>query len=341
MARFRQSFLVRTVFGLLARVLALLVVLDLLACLVPVDFSSIPYLSVLVAGTPWFILVGLLALVLALLSSKWFTALLMIICLAVNISWQYPFYSGEGDLPDRALKAVTAESPDRADDTARVMTMNVYKGRADADAIVKAVRDNRVEVLALQETTAPFLDRLHQAGILKYLPYEQTASADKKYGNGLWTAAPMESPAKDDVNSVASQMPAGYVPFSGGRTRVRFVSVHTTSPTKGYWSMWKRSLGEVGNLKGHQDTRYVLLGDFNATWDHAPFRDLLGDRFQDAARQAGHGMTPTWPADRTGVPRLVAIDHIVVDKGIRAGQLKTLKIAGSDHDALLGTLVVD
>ena len=33
------------------------------------------------------------------------------------------------------------------------MTCNVYKGHADAAAIVNAVRDNHVEVLALQETT--------------------------------------------------------------------------------------------------------------------------------------------------------------------------------------------
>ena len=40
---------------------------------------------------------------------------------------------------------------------ARVMTFNVYKGQADAQSIVNLVRDQRVEVLALQETTDDFV----------------------------------------------------------------------------------------------------------------------------------------------------------------------------------------
>ena len=37
------------------------------------------------------------------------------------------------------------------------MTFNVYKGAADPQAIVELVRDQRVEVLALQETTGDFV----------------------------------------------------------------------------------------------------------------------------------------------------------------------------------------
>ncbi|WP_297317439.1 endonuclease/exonuclease/phosphatase family protein [uncultured Bifidobacterium sp.] len=341
MSKFRQSFLVRLVFGWWARILAIASLLVLGARMLPAWFPVLPYLPDLVALTPWFILVDLLALVLALTASKWMTALILIGALALNVSWQYPFYGGGQGLSDKTLTNMSLGHPDRTDGSARVMTLNVYKGQADVRTIVQTVKENRVEVLALQEVTDDFVQRLEDAGIDEYLPYKKVSSADGKYGNGIWTATPMGSPARDDVNSRASMMPAGSVGFKHGSTSIRFISVHTTSPTPGTWSSWRDSIDDMNSLKRHTHTRYVLMGDFNSTYDHAVFRDFLGDRFQDAARLAGHGMTMTWPTDRAWVPRGVAIDHVVVDQGIRAGQLQTMVIPGSDHAALLSTLEVD
>lgn len=38
------------------------------------------------------------------------------------------------------------------------------------------------------------------------------------------------------------------------------------------------SISQLRNDSG----KYVLMGDFNAVWDHASFRYLLGNRFLDA-----------------------------------------------------------
>ena len=88
-------------------------------------------------------------------------------------------------------------------------------------------------------------------------------------------------------------MPGGTVDMGG--QQIRFVSVHTTAPVPGYWRQWKRSLDELGLMREHTDTRYIFMGDFNATYDHTPFRDFLGDRFVDAARESGHGFTFSGP----------------------------------------------
>lgn len=341
MAKFRQSWLVRLIFGSLARILALCTVLILAARMLPTRLSAFPYLPNLVSLTPWLILIDLVALILALFSSKWVTALILIAAMTLNVSWQHPFYSSKGVLSRQTMQTLSQGHVDRKDGAARLMTLNVYKGRADPQSIISAVREQRVEVLALQETDDDFISRLHEAGIQSLLPYEKVSSADGQYGNGIWTAAPMNSPARDDVGSRASMMPAGSVDFKDGASRVRFVSVHTTSPTPSTWTSWRDSLLDMESLKQHKQTRYVLMGDFNATYDHAVFRDLLGDRFQDSARQAGHGMTMTWPSNCSWLPRSVAIDHIVVDRGMEAGQMQTLTIPGSDHAALLATLQVD
>ncbi len=89
--------------------------------------------------------------------------------------------------------------------------------------------------------------------------------------------SPLGDPADDDVDLSASFMPGATVAFNDGQTQIRFVSVHTTSPTDGYWQQWKRSLDELGRLRYDTSRKYVFMGDFNATDDHTPFRNPLGN----------------------------------------------------------------
>ena len=61
----------------------------------------------------------------------------------------------------------------------------------------------------------------------------------------------------------------------------------------------------------------------------------------DAAKQAAGGLVFTWPANIDYVPTFAGIDHIVLDSGMLAGRVKSLKIDGSDHKALLATVQFD
>lgn len=330
----------RKVFALLAWLCLLVALLGTASRELPEELQSLPYVPAVVSLTPWFALLALLALVLSLVSRRWFAALLALACLGLQGWRQYPYFAASTNLDTAAVSAVSGNHADTHDSYARVMTANVYKGRADAKAIVEAVRDQRVEVLALQETTKPFVRALKAAGINDYLPYSQISSSDGKYGNALFSATALDSPADDDVDSSASFMPGGTVSFADGKTPIRFVSVHTTSPKPGYWTKWRTSLDEVAAMRSHKDTRYIFMGDFNATTDHTPFRNILGSRFRDAAQSSGSGFVFTWPADRVGIPKFAGIDHIVLDQGITAGQVGTLSIPGSDHAALLATIAV-
>ena len=330
----------RTVGTVMAWLLAVVSLLAIVARALPADLQALPYVPTVVSVTPWFMIVSVLALVFAAFSRRAFAALLAMACLAVNIWWQYPFFSSNSGLPSEATTAVAQIKANADDAYARVMTCNVYKGQANPQAIVDMVRDERVEVLALQETTDDFVAALKKAGIEAYLPYAQISSADGVFGNGLWSATPLGDPVDDDVNSSASFMPGGTVQFSQGKQSARFVSVHTTAPVPGYWRQWKRSLDELGLKRADTATRYVFMGDFNATMDHAPMRDFLGSRFQDAARSSGHGFAFTWPTNRIAVPIFAGIDHVIVDRGIMAGQVQVRQVSGSDHAALLATIAV-
>lgn len=342
-ARKPRSFLQRCkrfVFGLIAWVLLVVALLGTLSRALPEELQSLPYVPVVAAFTPWFALLGLVSLVLALVSRRWFAALLALMCVGLQGWWQYPYFVPQNHLNDTAITAVSGRRANIDDGYARVMTANVYQGRADVKAIIAAVRDQRVEVLALQETTRSFINDLKSQGIHDYLPYSQVSSSDGKYGNALFSAVALDAPSDDDVDSAASFMPGGTVSFAEGKTQVRFVSVHTTSPKPGCWDQWRTSLDEVARMKSREDVKYVLMGDFNSTTDHTPLRNILGSRFHDAAQSAGHGLVFTWPSDMAGVPKFAGIDHIILDQGLVAGQVSTVSIPGSDHDALLATIMV-
>lgn len=101
------------------------------------------------------------------------------------------------------------------------------------------------------------------------------------------------------------------------------------------------SISQLRNDSG----KYVLMGDFNAIWDHASFRYLLGTRFLDSGERAGSGFHMTYPSNVKllgviPIPACSEIDHIVHDRGVIVDDLEARAVAGSDHKALLGTMEI-
>ncbi len=257
--------------------------------------------------------------------------------------------TAEGESSANA-NSINASSDASSANTLQVMTCNVYKGAADAASIVELVRSQGVQVLALQETTVEFVEALEEAGISSLLPYSERSSSDGVFGNGIWSACPLDDGASDEIGSSASAMPAGTVTLTSADdtpVRLRFVSVHTCSPVPGYWDLWKTSLDELGvvheRLAQEGSPAYVLMGDFNATYDHVPFRQMLGQSgstpLHDAARETGQGITCTWPSNKAVAP-LAAIDHVVTSDAVTATSVAAFCVAGADHLALVATLAV-
>lgn len=160
----------------------------------------------------------------------------------------------------------------------RVMTLNCRFGRADAEAIVSAVREQSVQVLALQELTAELLARLDQAGLNVLLPYH-SIGADKPDDNGgfngIWSAAEPVARSLNAVDILAADVPSLTLALPTGRgddgsdsgssrgadggdmrssasdaaaRTVTLVSAHTKSPMRGCreWSDGIRALAKLG-----------------------------------------------------------------------------------------------
>lgn len=325
--------------------LTLVVLVAMSMRMVSDGFDGIPYVPIVVAAMPWLAVVSLVVGLTALVMRRRALAAISALCLLVQLFWHWGFLVPTDRLPATASPAMVSSAAGRIDDgIARIMTLNTHNGLADPEAIVALVREEHVEVLALQELKGGIVRELDDAGLGKVLPHSVVGhvSGDDNGGvNGLWSRAPMSEKTTGLISIEASSVPAGSIDL-GGRD-VWFGAVHPYSPRPSNRELWGRGLDEISRL-GHDGRTYVLMGDFNSSWDHPSFRALLGDRFVDAGQRAGEGFHMTYPADRTflglSLPPLVEIDHIVHDRDVIVGDLETRRVLGSDHMALLATVAV-
>ena len=336
-----------------ALVVALLVLAGLFALrYAPSALTQGRKVAQVVAFLPWLTIPAAVLLAVSAVTKRRVLAVLFGLCVAAEVVWHAGYFLPATGLPAASQRAAVTERT-ASDDTLRVMTLNCMNGEADAAAIVRAVQSERVEVLALQEVSTGLLERLKQAGIAELLPYWLVGKAGWRDNGGvncLFSLAPLEDTSTSSLpdEAGASATPAATVELGSG-IKVRFLSVHPSSPKTGVRGLWNTSLSSLGQSL-RADVDYVLMGDFNATWDHLRFRRLLQNGgLVDASEQAGEGFHMTYPSSPelslrySPVPvpfPLMEIDHILYPRAgsVAVASLKTLQIAGTDHMALLGTL---
>ena len=310
-----------------------------LRCL-PAEMANGRLVPEAVSFVPWLFAPILLCLALALAWRRWLLLVVTVAALGMMAWWHAGYLLPRAGVSDAAVATVqTAADPD--DNVARIMTLNTANGGASAEDVVALVREKNVEILCLQELSDDFLSELAAAGLYDLLPHyviSDEASAISNGGrNGIWTLAPMSNVSGNLLPIDTSSMPAGTVEIGG--LAVRVVSVHPNSPVRGAQDLWDEGLSVIGSLSDYDHT-YLVMGDFNSTWNHARFRELLGSDFVDAGAEAGEGFHMTYPSGR--LPPVIEIDHIVYarDSGIVVSELESVEVAGSDHCALLGVLEV-
>jgi endonuclease/exonuclease/phosphatase (EEP) superfamily protein YafD len=219
----------------------------------------------------------------------------------------------------------------------RVLTLNVKGGRADPDSVLHSLRQLQVDILAVQEMTADWLDALQQAGITEVLPFSQTDPRAGSAGSGLWTRWPLAPLAP--LPGMKNAVPRARVEPAGGQP-VTVTVVHPAAPVGWQDERWQRDLeiirSELAGTAGPQ----LVAGDFNASRDHRVFRDILRAGFVDCADAAGQRHWPgfTWPADRR-YPPLMRLDHVLgSEAGCVVHQARTMRIPGTDHRGVLAVL---
>ncbi|MEV4755303.1 endonuclease/exonuclease/phosphatase family protein [Micromonospora sp. NPDC049559] len=279
----------------------------------------------LVAFTPYAAAASPLPLVLALALRRWGPAALATLAALALV----------GAVAPRAIAddGTVASGPEL-----RVLTANVLGGAGDPAALVGLVRDARVDVLALQEFdpgTGAALDRL---GLVTLLPYRQLNPVADASGSALYSRYPLtDGGVRRNAGGFTQAYGTLRVP---GAPAVLVESVHPASPySLAMLDDWRDDLRAEPPATPRGPLR-ILAGDFNATLDHAPLRDLLDTGYADAAATAGAGLAGTWgPYDGDPIPP-VTIDHVLVDRRIGVRRVAVHPPAGSDHRPVLAELTL-
>lgn len=271
-----------------------------------------------VAGTPYAAGAAAVALALACLLRRWAAgavALASVLAMGVAV------------LP----RALPDGPPAARGPALRVLAANLLVGKADTDELMALVARTRPDVLALQELTPAAMRRLEAAGLRRTLRHAVTRPRDGVGGSAVYARHPLEAGEAIDLGGFGQVR--AWLRHPGGE-RVEIVSVHPCAPNRAErLPCWRAGLAALPRAGGELR---VLAGDFNATLDHVPMRDLLASGYRDAAEVTGHGLRATWPqwSRRPGV----TIDHVLADERMAVRAFEVLPLRGTDHRPVFAEL---
>ncbi|HZB32373.1 MAG TPA: endonuclease/exonuclease/phosphatase family protein [Streptosporangiaceae bacterium] len=230
-------------------------------------------------------------------------------------------------------RAVGSGEPAATGPTLRVMTANLFFSRADPNHVVDLVRRGHVDVLSVQELNQNGIEALAAAGLAAELPHHVLDPRWGAAGTGLYARHPLRRSAP--VPGTAMATPQAELTLPGGR-EVALTAVHPPPPTsRANIRAWRHDLGALPAATAAGPTR-ILIGDFNATLDHARLRGVLARGYADAADRAGEGLGLTWGVSKYGPP--LTLDHILADKRAAVRRVDIYDLRGSDHRALFAEL---
>ncbi|MDF1488287.1 endonuclease/exonuclease/phosphatase family protein [Tessaracoccus caeni] len=214
-----------------------------------------------------------------------------------------------------------------------VVSANARYGGADVEQILAEAGD-QVQVLAFQEYTPEFDERLREAGAFDDFPYHVGEARTSAGGTVLLSRVPVEIVAEAEglpfLNFVAKLTVDGRDWYVG--------NIHSTGPHFGAREWAEDGDAIVEMVRPYLDEAVVLVGDFNAIEEHYTLRRLAEAGFRNAMDyEPFYGGLERWqPTWRMGwvVPPFARIDHVYVGNGAAADVPYHFEVDGTDHKAI-------
>lgn len=218
----------------------------------------------------------------------------------------------------------------------RVLTANLWNGRADPDRFEELLRALDLDAVAVQEL-APEQAR----AIERVLGHGKLEPAVDHCGMGIALRHPaairrLSLPNRDVW--IAELEPGDW---PGLPETLELLNAHVLAPIdRPLWRTLAVRRAQLRGLLAYLDAAAprprILVGDLNSTpiW---PVYRRLAERLEDAALRAAQRsrrrLARTW-GPRPNGPRLLRIDHVLV-RGLEVTEVDVIRIPGSDHSAVL------
>ena len=152
-------------------------------------------------------------------------------------------------------------------------------------------------------------------------------------GSALWSRYPL---TETSAPPARYQSTAAVVAADGG---IEVYVVHPPNPLD-HLDDWRAELDGLTRLFAVTRPPAIVLGDFNATYWHPPFRRLQAAGWRDAHHLAGRALTNSWPDDRVWLPPIMRIDHALVDDSLLVTDVIDVGLPGSDHRGFVVTVAI-
>lgn len=284
--------------------------------------------AIVASFTPLAVLSAVVAGVLFTASRRWVAVAVTVVVTGIGVWSQVPLYRAHAATIDSAAADL------------RLMQANIMLGQADPAALVDTVRAERVDVLTVIELTRGAVTRLDDAGLRELLPYAVTFPRGGGGGAGIYSRYPLagaESLPGLELHNVRAEL------TMPGRAPIAVYALHPVPPYPEPAWRWASDLERLRSELA-ADTRTLVIGaDFNSTFDHKRFRDLLAGSgaagtpgLLDAAEYVGAGIVATYPANRR-IPAVLAIDRILT-RGATPISFRRTELPGSDHYGVIGDI---
>jgi endonuclease/exonuclease/phosphatase family metal-dependent hydrolase len=254
-------------------------------------------------------------------------AVVLAAALGLHLWWLAPLYVGGNPGPaDGATSYV-------------VMNLNLYEGNADGDDVMRLAAERDVDVLVLQEVTFRALREMEAAGVRDVYPSSVGEPNGAVDGSIVFSRLPISEVVRLDTLFQSWQVTLGE-----GADAFTLLGVHPRAPVDlGGADQWRSENAAVLAAAEAADADLVL-GDFNATPDHAPMRAWRDAGWRDSLELVNAGWSRTWPANgisparELDLPPLIQIDHVLVGHRFAVTASDVVEIAGTDHRAVLATV---
>ena len=267
-------------------------------------------------------------LVLALLMVVWPSRGLWISLMAPILILGLPILASHYTPPISANAARAPAGQKETRTSLRIMTFNTWDQIRNIDEVHDLLRRTAPDVVVLVEVSPPKRALLD---VLKPLyPYQVECAERWPCSMALISRIPFQAQGTFMPNAERPSTVWGRIADSGDGLTI--IGVHIHRPTRSPRIHWGHMRGLAEMMKSAKGD-FIVAGDFNTPSWSASMQWLSSE----TGLQPMPRVLPTWPAWPVAVPQF-PIDHILISRELRLGQVTTEAAAGSDHLPILGTV---
>jgi endonuclease/exonuclease/phosphatase (EEP) superfamily protein YafD len=218
----------------------------------------------------------------------------------------------------------------------RVLSANLWNGRADAEAFARLVVEMEVDVVAVQEISGEQAEALSAV-----MPYGELEPDTDNQGMGIAMRRPgaysrLPLPCRD--GRAATLDPEHWPELERPLEilNLHFMAPQMLYPNPSFLVRPRQVRGVERYLRARPSDQRVVVGDFNATpWWPLYWRmaSHLTDAAVAVAEKVGRSPAPTW-GPWFGAPRLIRIDHGFV-AGVEVDDFQVVEVTEADHSAVV------